>query len=414
MSITKSGVSDYGFQTQAFKQDPFPTLARMVAKGPVVRTRFPMFGAVWMATTYEAVSELLKRHEPFVINPAAAGNWKMQTILRWLPRSLKPVATNMLLRDEPDHRRLRRLVDRAFLSRSVEAMRPRLDALANEALDHLEDRAGRAGGRADLLAEYCRPYPLAVICELLGLPAADRSKFMRWAFRFSTTNTLTGIISGMWGLRRLLGYLHGEIERQRRAPGDGLLAALIEAEESGDRLTSDELLAMAFLLLAAGHETTLHQIASSVLALLDHPEALEQWTAEPAIRERAVDELFRYVSFAQVAKPRYARDDTDFYGQRIQRGETVMACLASANADPAQFPEPERLVLTRDARRHLAFGSSTHYCLGAALARLETQIALSRLFERFPQIQQAVPRSSLRYSTRPGTRGLVALPIALG
>jgi cytochrome P450 PksS len=245
------------------------------------------------------------------------------------------------------------------------------------------------------------------------LRAEDRPKFTRWAFRFSTANTLWGIASGMYGLSRLMDYLRGEIERQRKEPGSGLLSALIEAEEAGDRLTQDELLAMAFLLLAAGHETTLHQIGCSVLTLLDHPEALGAWKAEPDIAESAVNELFRHVSFAQVAKPRYAREDTEFYGQRIGRGEAIFACLASANADPSHFPQPERLDLRRDARRHLAFGSSIHFCLGAALARMETEIALRNVFERFPNLRLAMPREAIRYSLRPGTRGLVGLPVRL-
>jgi cytochrome P450 len=217
----------------------------------------------------------------------------------------------------------------------------------------------------------------------------------------------------MHGLSKLMGYLRGEIQRQRIEPAGGLLSALIEAEEAGDRLNEDELLAMAFLLLAAGHETTLHQIGCSVLALLDHPRAMRQWRDDPSLADSAVNELLRYVSFAQVAKPRYALEDTDFYDQRILRGQTIFACLASANADPSQFPEPERLDLARDAHRHLAFGSSIHYCLGATLARVETQIALRGLWERFPDLQLAIPRSQVRYSLRPGTRGLVALPVRL-
>jgi cytochrome P450 len=206
-------------------------------------------------------------------------------------------------------------------------------------------------------------------------------------------------------------YLREEIKRQQTRPRDGLLAALIQAEEAGDRLSEDELLAMAFLLLAAGHETTLHQIACSVLTLLDFPEQLRDLTGDWSTAESAVNELFRHVSFAQVAKPRYARQDTEFCGVIIRRGQMLLACLASANADPSQFIQPERLDLRRQAQRHVAFGSGIHFCLGATLARVETQIALQRLFTRFPNIRLAVPRSQVRYSRRPGTRGLVALPV---
>jgi cytochrome P450 len=317
----------------------------------------------------------------------------------------------MLLRDEPDHRRLRRLVEGAFQMRSVEALRPGLERLAEESLDQLEAKAVAAGGQVDLLEHYARPFPLAVICELLGLPAEDRPFFTLWASRFSRSGSLIGIAMGLHGLSKLMHYLRREIRRQQSQPRDGLLSALIQAEEAGDALNDDELLAMAFLLLAAGHETTLHQIACSVLTLIDWPEQRRELTSDWTILESAVEELFRHVSFAQVAKPRYAREEMVFHGHTIHRGQAVFACLASANADPAYFHEPQRLHLTRQEQRHLAFGTGIHYCLGAALARMETQIALQRLFTRFPAIRLAVPRERICYSRRPGTRGLLALPV---
>ena len=298
--------------SQAFKENPFPTLAQMRDAGPVIRVRFPLFGKVWMATTYEAVSDLLRDHRQFVQNPTSAGNSWMKTLLRWLPRTLKPLATNMLLRDPPDHRRLRSLVDQAFQRHSIEALRPRIEMLADEALDRLASEAARSGGTVDLLAHFARPFPLAVICEMLGLPPEDRQQFTRWASRFSTSSSLVGIFWGLFmGVRKMMQYVRSEFRRQSREPRDGLLAALIQAEEAGDRLSEDELVAMVFLLLAAGHETTLHQIALSVLALLDHPEQLAELTADWRLADSAVQELLRYISFAQVAKPRYAVADTD-------------------------------------------------------------------------------------------------------
>jgi len=408
----KRPAAEFDFCSQDFKQNPFPSFARMRERGPVVRTKFPFFGSVWMATTYDAVNELLRDHHLFVQNPAAAGNRWMGAVLRWLPRTLQPISRNMLLQDEPDHRRLRGLVDRAFQVRSVEALRPRLEVLADEALNNLEVQAAASRGAGiDLLARFARPFPLTVICELLGLPPKDRAKFTRWAAGFSRSSNLMGIACGLWGLSKLMRYLREEIKRQQIHPRDGLLAALIQAEEAGDKLDEDELLAMAFLLLAAGHETTLHQIACSVLTLLDHPQQLHELKSDWNLSESAVHELFRYVSFAQVAKPRYARHDTEFRGQLIRRGEMIFACLASANSDPSQFENPDRFDLHRPLHRHVAFGGGIHFCLGAMLARVETEIALRRLFSRFPNLRLAVPRSEIRYSRRPGTRGLVALPV---
>jgi cytochrome P450 len=398
--------------SQGFKRDPFPTLARMRELGPVIRVRIPFFGKVWMATTYDAVNDLLRDHGRFVQSPATAGNRGMGTLVRWLPRSLKPLATNMLLRDPPDHRRLRNLVDQAFRRQSIEALRPRVEALADEALDRLEAESARAPGGVDLLAHFARPFPLAVICEILGLPPEDRPMFTRWATQFSAATTFPGILRGlMTGVRPLLQYAREEFRRQSAQPRGGLMAALIEAEEAGDRLSEDELVAMVFLLLAAGHETTLHQIAHNVLTLLDHPHELSQLKADWGLADSAAQELLRYVSFAQVSKPRYAREDVEFYGRSIRRGQIVFACLAAANSDPAAFEEPGRLDIRRHPNRHAAFGTGIHVCLGAMLARVETAIALERLFTRLPRLELAIPRSEVRFSARIGTRGLMALPV---
>jgi cytochrome P450 len=371
-----------------------------------------MFGKVWIATTYDAVSELLRDHHRFLQSPANAGNRTMGLILRWLPRSLRPLTTQMLIRDEPDHRRLRSLVDQAFQRQSVEALRPRIEAITDELLDDCQSQAASPSG-VDLLVHLCRPLPLAVICELLGLPAEDRPNFTRWAAGFSTASSLWGIAWGLRGLRTLLDYLRDEIKRQTAHPRNGLLAALIQAEEAGDRLSEAELLAMVFLLLAAGHETTLHQIAGSVLALLDHPSELHALASDWSLADSAVQELLRYVSFAQLTKPRYAREDTEFCGYNLRRGQMLFACLATANFDPARFSDPELLDLRREPNRHVAFGVGIHYCLGAKLASVETEIALRRLFTRFPELQLAVAREQIRYLPRFGTRGLACLPIHL-
>jgi cytochrome P450 len=399
--------------SQAFKQDPFPVWAQLRALGPVIRARIPFFGAVWMAVSHEAVNDLLRDHQRFVQSPSAAGNRRMGMLVRWLPRSLRPLTTNMLLRDPPDHRRLRSLVEKAFLRQSVESLRPRLAELADESLGMLEEQARRSPHGVDLIAHFARPFPLAVICEILGLPPEDRPQFTRWALRFSTATSFMGIIWGLaTGVRQLLRYSRQEFRRQRSQPRGGLMAALIEAEEAGDRLDEDELVAMVFLLLLAGHETTLHQIALGIVELLDHPSQLADLRADWRLADSAVQELLRYVSFAQMSKPRYAREDTEFHGQPIRRGQIIFACLASANSDPAVFDHPEQLDIRRQPNRHVAFGAGIHVCLGASLARAEIAVAWQRLFTRFPDLRLAVPRSYLRYSARIGTRSLLELPVA--
>jgi cytochrome P450 len=315
---------------------------------------------------------------------------------------------------EPDHRRLRRLVEQAFQRQSVEALRPRLVALADDALDRLEQAAERQPAGVDLLEHFARPIPLAVICELLGLPSEDRPKFTRWAAGFSAARSTFGIVWGLRGLSSMMKYLQAEIARQSVHPRDGLLSSLIQAEEQGDRLSEEELVAMVFLLLAAGHETTLHQICGSVLILLEHPQHLRALGADWRAADPTVQELLRHLSFAQVSKPRYARGDLEFQERQIRRGEMVFACLASANSDPAQFANPERFDPHREPNRHVAFGSGIHYCLGAKLSSVELEIALERLFTRWPDLRLAIPREKLRYLPRFGTRALTALPVAWG
>jgi cytochrome P450 len=399
------------FCSQAAKQNPFPLWRKLREAGPLVRLQVPIFGTVWMATTHDSVSELLRDHHRFVQDPATAGHRWMVTLRRWLPRSLRPLTRQMLIMDEPDHRRLRRLVEQAFHRHSVEHLRPRLIALAEESLDHLEQVAGRQG--VDLIEHFARPYPLAVICELLGLPPEDRPHFTRWASGITTASSLFGIAWGLGGLSRMMRYLKEEIARQRASPRDGLLAALIHAEAEGDCLSEEELLAMVFLLLAAGHETTLHQIAGSVLILFDHPEHVRAIAANGHVTDAMVQELLRFWSFAQVSKPRYARDDMEFRGQTIHKGHMLFACLASANTDPACFVDPERFDPARDPNRHMAFGSGIHYCLGAKLASAELAIALERLFARWPALRLAMPHDELAFIPRFGTRSLRTLPVVL-
>lgn len=404
-------ITDIDLTSQAFKQSPLPTLGRLRDHGPLVRVRLPLVGKAWVATTYDAVNDLLRDHHRFLQNPAAAGNRWMGGLVRWLPGSLKPLTTHMLLRDPPDHRRLRGLVDQAFQRHSIDALRPRLETLADEAIERLL-ATPRNGRGVDLLAEFARPFPLAVICEMLGLPPEDRPRFTRWASVFSSAGGMASVLWGLFtGVSRLMQYLREEFRRQRRNPRPGLMAALIEAEEAGDRLSEDELVAMVFLLLAAGHETTLHMIALGTLELLHHPAALAELTADWRLADAAVQEFLRHTAFALFTKPRYAAEDTEFYGQMLRRGETIFACLASANTDPAAFADPDRLDIHRQPNRHVAFGAGIHVCLGAKLARVEIAVALERLFTRLPGLGLATPPNRLRYSARFGTRSLTALPV---
>lgn len=398
----------FDFTGPEAKGDPFPQLAAMRAAGPVIPVRLPLLGRLWITTTHAATSAMVKDNGRFVQEGEHAGKSGVAGLQWWMPRSLRLLAVNMLQKDEPDHRRLRRLVDGAFARRGILAMRGRIEQLADRLLDGFEGRT-----EVDLAAEYSRRLPLEVICELLGLPDADRAEFTQWTRAFALGSTLD-FLRLLGGLGRMTGYLRGQIEASRRAPRPGLIAELVRDEADAEALTETELLAMVFLLLIAGFETTTHLISDSLIALEQHPQQKAFLLADPAGRmETAVEELARFNSPVQATKPRYVARDTDFFGARLRRGELIMAWLAGANSDPAQFDQPEALQLDRFPNPHLAFSAGIHFCLGMQLARVETQSALARLYARFPDLSIAPP-DQMKWAGRLGIRGVTALPARLG
>ncbi len=399
-------VETFDLTSQSFKRDPLPTLAAMRAAGPVVRSRIPILGRISFVTTHDAVVTLLKDTDRFAVDPRNAGKKGIVGLKWWMPRDIHRLANNMLTKDDPDHRRLRRLVDTAFHRKSVDAYRDRIVETADAMLD---DLAGSSDG--DLVRHAARPLPLAVICEILGLPRPDRPQFMRWMGAMSNVSNMVGFFRMLPNISRLSRYLRGQFEARRRDPGDDLISALVEAEEEGDQLTEDELLAMCFLLFVAGRETTTHLISGGVLALLQHRDQRDRIMAHRSLIPSAVEELLRFVSPVQISKPRYARDDITLAGIPLKRGEPSMAVLASANADPDAFSDPEKLDVACARNHHVAFGGGPHLCLGLQLARAEAQIVLDRLFARYPEVALAVPESDLRWTVRIGLRALRQLPL---
>lgn len=250
-----------------------------------------------------------------------------------------------------------------------------------------------------------------MICEVLGLPAADRPKFKKWFSSFANMKSIWGIFRLVPGLRKTLRYLRGQFEHVRREPSEGLITALVEAEQAGDRLSDTELQSMVMLLLLAGHETTVHLISNSVLTVLQLPAVRQELFDDWSKVESAVEEMLRYNSPAQFAKPRFVTEDTDFHGQKLSRGEVVMPVLASANYDPARFDEPTEFQIDRPRNYHLGFGAGPHVCLDLKLARAETQIVLQRLFTRWPNLRPAFEPSCPDWSKRLGMRSLSTLKV---
>jgi cytochrome P450 len=401
-------VEKLDFASQPFARDPFPTYARLRAAGPVFQTRLPLLGKTWVAMTYQAASEVLKDDDTFVMEAKKAGRTRFGGVLQLLPRILRVFSDNMLAHDNPDHRRLRRLVEQAFSRHSVENLRGRIGVICDGLLVRL---AGRE--TVDLLEEWARPLPVAVICELLGLPDEDRPKFTRWVKALFRSVSLSGMLLALPSMFRLLKYFRRHFEQCRQQPHPGLMTALVQAEQDGDRLSEDELLAMAFLLLFAGFETTVHLLSGGTLALLKTPEQKERLLNDWSLLPPAVEELLRFVCPVQMSEARYAVRDLDFHGQSLRRGDSIVAWLGAANADPTRFSDPEKLDLSRSPNPHLSFGSGIHFCLGAQLARVEAQVGFDMLFTRHPRLAFAVDDSELKYSGNMLLRGLVALPVRL-
>ena len=396
----------------AFKADPYPFYARLRAEAPVWRATLRDRRTAWLVTRYEDVARVLK-DDTFAKDKLNAMDAEQRAKTPWVPGFLKPLERNMLDLDDPDHARLRALVSKAFTPRLIERLRGRIEALCEELLDAMERKRERKGG-AELVADYALPLPATVIAELLGVPAKDHAGFHRWSNRLVSVSSGRDMLRALPAALAFVRYLRKLIDRRRTNPRDDLITALIRAEEAGDKLSEDELLAMAFLLLVAGHETTVNLIASGTLALLEHTEQIERLRRDPSLVKPAIEELLRYTSPVEMATERYAREDAEIACTTIPRGGLVLAVLGSANRDERHFEDPDALDLARDPNRHLAFGrGGVHHCLGAPLARIEGQIALNAFLRRFPGARSGTAPEGLRWRRGLFLRGLERLPLTL-
>ncbi|KIF78646.1 cytochrome P450 [Streptomyces sp. 150FB] len=380
--------------------DPYALYERLRETAPVQRITGPDGQPAWIVTRYDDVRQALADPRLSLDKKnALPGNYRGFS----LPPALD---ANLLNMDPPDHTRIRRFVVQAFTPGRTEKLREPIRRTADDLLD-----AVAPDGRTDLIAAYAAPLPIAVICELLGVPPGDRRDFRDW------TDALIAPDPARPGLAKeavvsMLGFFTGLIAHKRAEPGDDLLSALIAARDGADdRLSEDELMSLAFLILFAGYENTIQLIGNATLALLREPDQLAALRAEPGRIPGAVEEFLRYEGPALLALRRFPVEDITIAGVTVPAGETVMLSLASANRDPHRFPDPDRLDLDRDTAGHLALGHGIHYCLGAPLARLETEIALTALLERLPRLALDVPYEQLRWRPSARARGLLELPV---
>ena len=377
--------------------DPYSVHARLRAQRPVARVIMPGGTPAWLVTGYAQARAALT--DPRLLK--LPKGWRPD------PDSLlASLDLHMLNLDPPDHERLRKLVNKAFTARRVQELRPRITAITAGLLDDMSTRR-----EVDLLASFAFPLPITVICELLGVPVADRDQFRAWSATIVADTVSSEVFQAH--ATAMTGYFQALLAARRREPADDLLSALVAARDEEDRLSENELLSMAFLLLVAGHETTVNLIASGMLALLLNAGELARLRADPSLLNGAVEELLRYVNPVNNATFRFTGEPVELDGVPIGPNEVVLVSLSGANRDPSRYADPDRLDLGRDGGGHVAFGHGIHYCLGAPLARLEAEIAFRGLLERFGSMTLAVPADELRW--RPSTliHGLESLPVRL-
>ncbi len=406
MESQPSQIDPYKYDP-AFRANPYSAYARLRAADPVHRVTLPGDRGAWLVTRYEDAAAIL-RDERFT------SDWRNALTPEQIAQVPPPVLevakllkSNVLYRDPPDHARLRALVSKAFTPRLIGQMRGGIQVLADTLLDVVQDK-----GEMDLLDDYAFPLSVTVIAELLGVSIEDRDKFRKWtdaaASGNGTLEYVEKIVPDMWAFAD---YLRTAFEEKRKNPKDDLISALVQAEEAG-HLSEDELLSMVVLLLIAGHETTANLIGTGMLALLQHPDQFEQLKNDSSLIKPAVEELLRYSSPTEKATERFAREDVAIGETVIPKGEMVLVVIAAVNRDPERFPDPDTLDIATTDNKHLAFGTGIHHCLGASLARMEGQIAISTLLRRMPDLRLKDPPESLDW--RPGLtfQGLRRLPVA--
>ena len=391
--------------------NPYPRFAELRRKAPVSRafSKQLLGGTGYMLTRHEHVL-LLHNDVRFSSDPTSQGS---SFLMRHLPRMFRLLTSSMVYKDDPDHARLRRLVNKAFTPRMVQQMTGEIERIVAELLDKVDARGSET---VDLVAEVAVPLPLSVISTMLGVGDQDRNEFHVLMERFVVrlgSGSAADAMRAVPTARKLYAVLERLAEQRRAQPDDGLISALLAASEDGDSLSPDEVMAMIFLLMLAGHDTTANLIGSSALALIEHPEQAERLRADPALTPRAVEELLRFTTPVPCGASRTLLDDVEVDGTTMPKGSKVLGMINSANRDETVFERPDELNLGRDPNRHLTFAFGKHFCLGNQLARLEGQTAIGELVRRFPAMRLAVPREDLRYKPVQALRGFRSLPLRL-
>ncbi|MER6715278.1 MULTISPECIES: cytochrome P450 [unclassified Streptomyces] len=391
-----------------FTENPHAVYRELRRRGPVHRVRLPGGLTAWLIVRYEEARVALS-------DPRFRKDWSFAAPeLRKLRTGDERNTTqlfgrSMLSADPPDHSRLRKLVSKAFTPRRIEALRPRIEEMTDGLIG-----AMAGGERCDLMEALAYPLPISVICEILGVPSLDRNRFQDASNKLISSDAPTSDYFD--SAKRLNDYLDELVAEKRRAPGDDVLSTLTQVtDEDGSRLSDEELRGTAFVLLFAGHETTVNLIGNATLALLTHPDQLAAVRDDWSLLDAAIEETLRWDGPVEATTWRFAAEDVTVGDTLIPGdGSLVLVSLVSANRDHGHCSDPDSFDISRSASGHLAFGHGIHFCLGAALARMESRIALRSLFETFPGLALDTPADQLQW--RPGLpmRGLIKLPVVLG
>jgi cytochrome P450 len=406
MSTTRK----YELYSKDFRKNSHEVFAQMRMEAPVIK-QAGLDGEtpIWFVTRYAEAQQVLANDKHFVRDPRSALNPEdFDHILGPSdPQIDRMMNNNMLNHDGENHRRLRSIVSKAFTPKVIQNMRPRIEKIAHDLLTKV-----MPNGQMELVSDYAFPLPITVIAELLGIPLDNQNQFRIWSNAFvRPAITSEDQQEAMRLLLEFAGYMQQLVAERRRQPGNDLLSGLIHAEEGGDRLDESELFSMLTLLIVAGHETTVSLIGNSVLALLQHPETLQEIKSKPELVSSAIEELLRYDSPVERTLTRFVAQDVEIAGNQLKRGDLVIVILSSANRDEGQFASSATLDIHRKQNPHVAFGKGVHYCLGAPLARLEGEIALRVLFDCIPDLTLDIPLEELEWRDVPLFHSLVRLPV---
>lgn len=391
-------------------QNPYPTYARLLEEGPLHYVDVGGKWAVWSVFGHAECSAIAK-------DPRCSAK-RAQQLLLSLPLS-RQAEFNELARmfglwlifmDPPEHTRLRKLLNKGFSPSAIEALHPQIEAVVDRMLEPL-----KAGAEVDLLSAFANPMPVSIISEMMGVPEGLHGTFVDWSraialFRGSPNRTVEQARAAQDAMLQLTDYFRKTVAERKRHKGDDLISLLIDIEEEGEVLTEEELYAQCISLLFAGHETTRNLIGNGIYTLMQHPEQAAELRGNPEMIRSAVEELLRYESPVQFTA-RVLKEDIEICGQRIPKKWTILCMLGAANRDPKRFKDPNQLDLKRLNNQHVAFSAGPHACIGSQLARLEGQVAILKLVQKFPNMKLTGPRPE--WASTFGLRGLNTLNVVL-